>query len=61
LKTDIEPIGRPLKNTQFCSRSKKAKILTAGIPKVFRGLEFEPDAEIGQKGSFFKGLIGLPC
>jgi hypothetical protein len=23
---------------------------------VFRGLESEPDAEIGQKGTFFKGL-----
>jgi hypothetical protein len=61
MKTDIETKGRSLKNAQFCSRSKKAKIITAGIPKVFRGLEFEPDAEIGQKGAFFKGLIGLPC
>jgi hypothetical protein len=24
--------GRPLKNAQFCSRSKKARILTTGIP-----------------------------
>ena len=29
-----------------------AKILTAGILDVFRGLEFESDAEIGQKGTF---------
>jgi hypothetical protein len=34
---------------------EKAKILTAGIHRVFRGLKFEPDAEIGQKGGFFKG------
>jgi hypothetical protein len=47
---------RPLKNAQFCLRSRKARILTTGIPVVFRGLEFEPDAEIGQKGVFFKGL-----
>jgi hypothetical protein len=47
---------RPLKNTQFCLRSRMARILTTGIPVVFRGLEFESDAEIGQKGAFFKGL-----
>jgi hypothetical protein len=35
---------RPLKNAQFCSRSRKARILTTGIPVVFRGLEFESDA-----------------
>jgi hypothetical protein len=35
----------------------KARILTTGIPVVFRGLEFEPDAEIGQKRAFFKGLV----
>jgi len=32
--------------------------LTTGIQLVFRGLKFEPDAEIGQKGRFFKGLTG---
>jgi hypothetical protein len=48
---------RPLKNAQFYSRSRKARILTTGIPVVFRGLEFESDAEIEQKGAFFKGLI----
>jgi hypothetical protein len=31
-------------------------ILTTGIHWVFRGLKFEPDAEIGQKGMFCKGL-----
>ena len=47
---------RPLKNVQFCSSSRKAKISTTGILRVFRGLKFEPDTEIGQKGTFFKGL-----
>ncbi len=47
---------RPLKNANFCSSSRKAKILTTGIPGVFRGLKFEPDTEIGQKGAFCKGL-----
>jgi len=39
---------RPLKNVQFWSRSRKAKISTTGIYRIFRGLKFEPDAEIGQ-------------
>jgi hypothetical protein len=47
---------RPLKNAHFCSSPRKAKILTAGIHTVFRGLKFEPDVEIGQKGAFFKDL-----
>jgi len=50
--------GRPLKNANFCSSSRKAKILTTGIHLVFRGLKFEPDTEIGQKGAFCKGLRG---
>jgi hypothetical protein len=40
----------------FGSRSRKARILTTGIPLVFRGLKFEPDADTGQKRAFFKGL-----
>ena len=36
----------------FVPRSRKAKILTAGILEVFRGLKFEPDAEIGQERTF---------
>ena len=48
--------GRTLKNVQFCSRSRKTKILTTGIHLVFRGLKFESDAEIGQKGMFLKAL-----
>jgi hypothetical protein len=65
---DITDKRRPLKNAQFCSSSRKVKILTtpeefashstgqAGIHGVFRGLKFEPDAEIEQKGVFCRGL-----
>jgi len=49
-------IMRPLKNVNFCLSSRKAIILTTGIHLVFRGLKFEPDAEIEQKGAFCKGL-----
>jgi len=45
---------RPFKNAQFCSSSRKAKILTIGIHGVFRGLKFEPDAEIGQISADFE-------
>ena len=48
---------RPLKNAQFCAKSRKKKNLTTGIHCVFRGLEFESDAELVQKGVFFKGLM----
>ena len=34
----------------------QAQFLTAGIHWVFRGLKFESDAELVQKGVFFKGL-----
>jgi hypothetical protein len=47
---------RPFKNVNFCLSSRKAIILTTGIHWVFRGLKFEPDAEIEQKGAFCKGL-----
>ena len=50
-------ILRSLQNVQFCSSSRKAKILNTGICWIFRGLKFEPDAEIGQKGTLCKGLI----
>jgi hypothetical protein len=50
---------RPLKNVNFCLSSRKAIILTTGIHGVFRGLKFEPDAEIERKGAFFKGLISM--
>ena len=39
-------------NVEFCSMSRNAKILTAGIYWIFRGLKFKHDAEIGQKGMF---------
>jgi len=47
---------RPLKNSDFCSSSRKAIILTTGIHLVFRGLKFKPDTEIEQKAEFRKGL-----
>ena len=46
----------PLKNGNFCTSSRKAKISTTGIYLIFRGLKFEPDTEIGQKVPFYKGL-----
>src|SRR4030042_1489356 len=45
---------RALIKVQFCSRSRKTIILTRGIQRVFRGLKFESEAEIGQKGIFLK-------
>ena len=57
LPTRSTHLLRPLKNVYFCSSSRKAKILTTGILQVFRGLRFEPDTEIGQKGAFSKGLL----
>ena len=47
---------RPLQNVQFCSSSRKAKILTREYNWIFRGLKFETDAEFGQKGTLCKGL-----
>ena len=38
----------PLRIEIFFSRSRKMKILTAGIHVVFRGLKSESDAEIGK-------------
>jgi len=59
---------KPLKNVNSCSSSRKTKKLTAGIYEIFRGLNFEHDADlsaealaqagIGPKEAFFKGL---PC
>ena len=45
-------VQRPLKKVQFYSRSRKTKILTTDIHRVFRGLKFESDADIGEKDSF---------
>jgi len=47
-------VARPLKNGNFCSSSRKAKISTTGIYRIFRGLKFEPDAEIGQISADFE-------
>jgi peptidoglycan/xylan/chitin deacetylase (PgdA/CDA1 family) len=49
---------RPSENAQFCSRPRKAKVLTTDIHKVFRGLKVEPDEGIDQKGVFSEGLTG---
>jgi len=49
--------AKTFENATFSRQARKAKILTAGIYVIFRGLKFEPDTEIGQKGVFFKGLI----
>ena len=45
-----------MQNVQFCSSSRKARILTTGIYWIFRGLKFESDAEIGQKETLCKDL-----
>ena len=50
---------RPLKNGNLYSSSRKAKILTTGIYRIFRGLKFEPDTEIGHKVPFCNGLDDL--
>jgi len=48
------------KSPLICSRSRKAKILTTGIHVVFRGLKFEPDADIGQiSGDFERGRFEI--
>jgi len=47
----------PLHNKEFCSFSRHAKILTAGIHKVFRGLKFEHNAENGQNTKLGNGLL----
>ena len=42
-----------------CSNSFKFKEdekFNGGIYGIFRGLNFEADAEIGRKGAFFKGF-----
>ena len=56
-KREVVYFPRRLKNVQFCFRPRQAKILTTDIHRVFRGLKFEPNAGIGQKGTFFKGLF----
>jgi len=51
--------ARPLKNAQFRSRSRRVRILTAGIYQIFRGLKSErnvPPTGGRRKRVFFKGL-----
>jgi hypothetical protein len=38
----------------FVLVEKKAKILTTGIHRVFRGLKFEPDFDSWAKGGIFQ-------
>ena len=45
---------RPLNNVQFWPRSRKAKISTAGIYGIFRGLKFEPDERDWAKGDIIQ-------
>jgi len=46
---------RPLKKVQFCSRSRKAKILTAGIhDKYFEDENLSMTQRLGKRGLFSK-------
>jgi hypothetical protein len=52
----------PSRNEDFCSRSRHAKKITAGIYLIFRGLFFEHNADIGKKITagiylIFRGLF----
>ena len=49
-----------MRNVQFGSSPRQAKILTTDIHEVFRGLKFEPNAGIVPMGMFFKGLKEAP-
>ena len=42
---------------QYQGRRSASGGLTTGIHVVFRGLKFEPDAEIGQNGTFWNWLM----
>ena len=56
-------LKRPLKNGNLCLSSRKAIRLrrtTTGIYGIFRGLKFEPAAEIVHKVPFCKGLLNFP-
>ncbi len=48
-------LSRPLKNVQFCSRSRKAKILTAGIhDKYFEDQNLSLTPGLGKRGRLSK-------
>ena len=58
---NIEPGFKAKKGKNFNHSSTICRTYWAGIHRVFRGLKFKPDAEIGQKGAFSKGLKEDPC
>ena len=47
----------PYRNEDFCSRSRHAKKITAGICLIFRGLFFEHNTEIEQKDHLWMNTI----
>ena len=49
----IRPLSQ-FQNVQFRSRSRKTKILTAGIHSRISRIKFFPDAEIGQISADFE-------
>jgi hypothetical protein len=60
-------LGKTLTKCQYLFKFKEGEnfshrntlsILRINPPKFGGGLKFEPDAEIGQKGAFCKGLLG---
>jgi len=59
VRTVSQKVWRPLKNVQFWPSTRKAIISTTGILLVFRGLQFETDAVIGQKGALCKVSDGV--
>ena len=63
LNENVEFLSRYIETFEKCSilcQFKKDDPATGGINQsiqgVFRGLKFESDAELVQKGAFFKGL-----
>ena len=48
-----------MKDAQFLAKSRKAKIPTTGMHRVFRGLKFESDAELVKKGASFTSHRGF--
>ena len=49
----LSPIyGAIFKTFQFGQAQGGSEISTAGILRVFRGLKFSPNAEIGRNGTF---------
>ena len=61
LSTNLSNLGNiswcAFRNENFCSISRHAKKINAGICVISRGLFFEHNAEIGQKGHFWTDAI----